>query len=192
MDYATGKPYKGTRATNVSIDASADLDDFRRVIHIENFSILTGITSSQLHVYKNKAAFDKRNAAVTDGKEEPLEEDTLIDGFGTSEKEALVVAIQASDASNSASDKLRQLGVDFSIKDINYLIDHDTARYSLLKSPQLTKEEARSMLNFAKSQIKSETKKKIGQDHSIFLNGYLGMSIKGPSHQCTTHFPNLV
>jgi hypothetical protein len=98
LDSATGQPYKGTSATKVSVASSADLDDFRDAVKSKNSSILTGIASSQLIVYKNKAAFNKRNAAVDEGKEEPLEEDSLVVGFGTSKKEAFIVAVQASEA----------------------------------------------------------------------------------------------
>ena len=69
LDAATGNPYKGTTADKVSVSSSADVADFRDAAHLKNSSILTGIASSQLLVYKNKDAFDKRNA--------PLEEKVL-------------------------------------------------------------------------------------------------------------------
>jgi hypothetical protein len=61
--------------------------------------------SSQLLVYKNKTAFDKRIAAVGEGKEEPLEEDSLFDGLGSLKKEALVVVVP----SQTSSPELVQL-----------------------------------------------------------------------------------
>ena len=57
LDSATGQPYKGTSADKVSVSSSADVADFRDAVKTKNSSILTGITSSQLLVYKNKAAF---------------------------------------------------------------------------------------------------------------------------------------
>jgi hypothetical protein len=63
-------------------------------------TILTSIAPSQLLVYKNKAAFDKRNAQ--DGREEPLEEDSLVDGLGTSKNKALVVVVPSSILSSQA------------------------------------------------------------------------------------------
>jgi serine/threonine protein kinase len=54
-------------------------------------------------------------------------------------------------------------------------MNNDTAKYSLLKSPQLTTGEARTILTFAKSKIKSATHKAIGQQHSFFLDGSLNV-----------------
>jgi hypothetical protein len=96
VDSITGQPYKGTSADKVSIASTADVADFRDAVKIKNAPILTGITSSQLLVYKSKAAFDKRNAAADEGREEPLEEDSLVDGLGTSVKEALIVVVPSS------------------------------------------------------------------------------------------------
>jgi serine/threonine protein kinase len=75
----------------------------------------------------------------------------------------------------SIPDMLQQLKVQFSIRDINYLMENDTAKYSLLKSPQLTKGEAQKILNFAKSKIKSATHRTIGKQHSFFLDGCLNV-----------------
>ncbi len=184
LDTATGLLYKGTSADYVSLPPGSVIAQFRDAVKKKDkddgdAAVLTPFKSSQLLVYKNKAAFDKRNAAVDDGKTEPLEEDSLINGLGSSKKEALVVAAQPSDASNSpytsVPDKLRQLGVEFSIRDTNYLINYDPARFSLLMSPQLTPGDARTILAFAKSKIKSATHKAIGQQHSFFLDGSLNV-----------------
>jgi hypothetical protein len=98
---------------------------------------------------------------------------------GNSRKNPLVVKVQTPDASNlphtSVPDKLRLLGVEFSSRDINYLFTNDLARYSFLKSPQLTATEARGILTFAKSKIKSATHKAIVQQHSFFLDGSLNV-----------------
>lgn len=108
LDSTTGKPYKGTSADYVSLPSTAVIAQFRDAI-IEKFvqqksSVLAGFASSQLDVYKNKAAFDKRHAAVKDGKEEPLvEEDSFINGLGASKKEALVVAVPSSRSSSRST-----------------------------------------------------------------------------------------
>ena len=87
VDDVDGKPYKGTQSTKVAVSASADVDDFRKAVKIEYAdSHLQGIAPSNLLVYKNKAAFDEE-------KEEPLEEDSLLDDFGASKKEALIVVV---------------------------------------------------------------------------------------------------
>jgi hypothetical protein len=75
------------------------------------------LQSSQLLVYKNKAAFDKRNAAIDEEKEEPLEEDSLIDGLGTSKKEALVVVVPSS-AENSSGKFTAASDIVLAIRDL--------------------------------------------------------------------------
>ncbi|KAJ3202072.1 hypothetical protein HDU67_000823 [Dinochytrium kinnereticum] len=92
LDSATGEPYKGTSADNVSVASSGDVADFREAVYLKNSSLLTGITSSQLLVYKNKAAFDKRNAAIDDGKKEPLDPTESLDLLGSNEG-MLIVAV---------------------------------------------------------------------------------------------------
>ena len=89
VDAADGQSYKGTSADKVSVLSSADVADFRHAVKAENSNKLSSIDAADLLVFKNKAAFDKRNA--DDGKEEPLEEDSLVYGLGTSKKEALIV-----------------------------------------------------------------------------------------------------
>ena len=95
LDSATGQLYKGTSASSVLCSSLAVpvVDQFRDAAHLKNSAILTGITSSQLLVYKNKAAFDKRNAAVDEGKEEPLKSSRLVDGLGETEEQALIVVV---------------------------------------------------------------------------------------------------
>ena len=96
VDAADGKPYKDTSVSSVlrfSLVVPV-VDQFRKAVKSKFAdSLLNGVAPSNLLVYKNKAAFDKRNAAVDEGKEEPLEEDSLIDNFGATKKEALVVVV---------------------------------------------------------------------------------------------------
>jgi len=96
LESTTGLPYKGTTADKVAASSPADIADFREAV-IEKFNkqksaVLTGIASSQLLVYKNKAAFDKRNAAVDEGKEEPLDPTESLGSLGSKE-DMLVVAV---------------------------------------------------------------------------------------------------
>ena len=175
LDSATGNPCKESTPSTVSLPPGSVIDQFRKAVCLESSSILTGITSSQLRVYKNKAAFDKRNDL--EGKEEPLEEDALIQNLGSSKKEALIVAVNFS-ASLSVvpiPDRLRQLGVQFSIRDINYLLNNEIGKYSMLKSPDLTFIEAQTIITSAKSKIKSATQKAIGLQYSYFLDGSLNV-----------------
>ena len=63
LDSAAGEPYKRTSADKVSVSSSADVADFRKAVCLKHSNKLTGIASSQLIVYKNKAAFDNRIVA---------------------------------------------------------------------------------------------------------------------------------
>ena len=108
LDSVTGEPFKESRATKIPVNISADLDDLKEAI-VKKFesTILTGIASSQLVVYKNKEAFDNRNA---DGGNVPLEEDLPVHELGSTKKTALAVSVppesipkkrRASDSSNN-------------------------------------------------------------------------------------------
>jgi hypothetical protein len=68
LDSTSGLAYKNTTADKVSVSSSADVADFRKQVHKENNTILKDTTSSQLVVYKNKTAFDKRHASVDEEK----------------------------------------------------------------------------------------------------------------------------
>ena len=92
FDSADGQPCKGTSADKVSVGPDADVADFRKKVYKENSSILTGITSSQLVVYKNKDAFDKRNAA-DNTKKVPLKSSSSVNAVGESEEDALIVVV---------------------------------------------------------------------------------------------------
>jgi len=101
LDSATGQAYKGTSADAVSLFPGSVVVQLRDAVQLkyDKPNYLKDIPSSALLVYKNKSAFDKRNAAVGEGKEEPLEEDSLITGLGTSKKEALIVVVPSSTSS---------------------------------------------------------------------------------------------
>jgi len=95
LDSATGEAYKDTSATSIlrSSLLVPVVDQFRNAVQLmyDKPNYLKDIPSGALLVYKNKAAFDKRCA--DEGKEWPLEEDSLVDSLGSSKKEALVVVV---------------------------------------------------------------------------------------------------
>ncbi|KAL7476557.1 hypothetical protein ACHAW6_002413 [Cyclotella cf. meneghiniana] len=95
VDSATGQPYKGTTVDFVSLPPGAVVTVFRDAVHVENASILTSIAPSQLFVYTNKAAFEKRNNDEDDGKEQPLKPSRNLNGLGESEEEALIVVVSS-------------------------------------------------------------------------------------------------
>jgi hypothetical protein len=69
------------------------VDQFRDAVKAEYAdSHLQGVVPSDLLVYRNREAFDCRNAAG-EGKKEPLDEESLVDGLGTSKANALVVVV---------------------------------------------------------------------------------------------------
>ena len=82
LDSTTDQPYNGCIAETVSIASSAYVADFRNAVmkkYEDQDSIFqTGIVSSQLLVYKNKATFEKRNGLIDEDKEEPLESSHLV------------------------------------------------------------------------------------------------------------------
>ena len=98
LDSTTCRPYKGTTADAILRSSLfvPVVDKFRQAVKKKDkdygkAALLNQINSSQLLVYKNKAAFDKRYDV--DGKEEPLKEDALLDGLGNTEEEALIITI---------------------------------------------------------------------------------------------------
>jgi hypothetical protein len=95
-DSATGEPYKKTCADYIFRVRGSVIAQFRdavkkKDIDDEDAAILTLFKSSQLLVFKNKAAFDKRND--DGGKEEPLRSSCLLDGLGITEEDALIVVV---------------------------------------------------------------------------------------------------
>ena len=63
MNSATGEPYRGTSADAVSLPSGCVVVHFRKAVKAEydQPNYLKDIPSTALLVYKNKAAFDKRN-----------------------------------------------------------------------------------------------------------------------------------
>ena len=115
VDSATGEPYKGTSASSVirnSLVVSV-IDQFRDAVQLkyDKPNYLNDIPSGALLVYKNKAAFDKRNAAVDEGNEEPLKSSLSLDGLGTTEEEALVVVVPSVNEAPPATSSIDSTGV---------------------------------------------------------------------------------
>ena len=71
VDSETGELNKGVTAASVFLLLDADIDDFQGAVHLKNSCILTGIDASQLVVYMNKAAFNRRNSAAGEETEQP-------------------------------------------------------------------------------------------------------------------------
>ncbi len=65
-DSATGKPYKGTTVSSVlrSSLVVPVVDQFRDAVKAKYSNKLSSVDAADLLVYKNKAAFDKRNLEI--------------------------------------------------------------------------------------------------------------------------------
>ena len=111
LDFETGKPYKNSTVSSIerSIINIPVLDQFRKLVHRENSNKLASVDASDLLVYKNKAAFDKRNNAAEDeGKEEALDPTQSVDGLGSKE-DMLVVVVPSPRSSSLTSTDLCQI-----------------------------------------------------------------------------------
>jgi hypothetical protein len=104
----------GTSADIVSLPSAAFVAQFRDAVKAKySDSHLKGIASSNLLVYANKAAFDKRNAADMEEKQEPLKSSCPMHGLGATEEEQdmLIVVVPSSTS-------LRRLDKLWSVEDI--------------------------------------------------------------------------
>jgi hypothetical protein len=73
--------------TKVKLDINADVDDFRDAVKEKNAVRLKEVDAGELTVYENMAAYENRETV------EHLEEDTVVDGYGDSKKNVLVVVV---------------------------------------------------------------------------------------------------
>ena len=81
-----GQAYKEASVDTVRLPAQSDVSDFRKAVKAENPNKLGTVDSSNLKVYKNKAAFD--------AGEEPLDFLFLLDSsFGKDKENALIVLV---------------------------------------------------------------------------------------------------
>ncbi|KAE8884745.1 hypothetical protein PF005_g12639 [Phytophthora fragariae] len=79
---------------------------------------------------------------------------------------------------------LKRLKVRFATRDLNYLLDNDVARYSLLSSTALSYAEAVTILAFARAAIKSATRDAIAVREGFLLDGPLSL----PQGQAKSRF----
>jgi len=94
LDSTTGQFYKGTTASSllrVSLVVPV-VDQFRDAVKKKHSNKLSSFDAADLLVYKNKAAFEKRNAAFVEGKEEPMDPTESLGLLGSKE-DMIVVAV---------------------------------------------------------------------------------------------------
>ncbi len=96
LDSETGKPYKNSSASSIErrLITVPVIDQFRDAVLSKNSNKLAIVDASDLLIYRNIAAFDRRNndAANKEEKEEPLDPTESVDGLG-SQEDMLVVAV---------------------------------------------------------------------------------------------------
>ncbi|KAJ3329493.1 hypothetical protein HDU76_007808 [Blyttiomyces sp. JEL0837] len=105
VDAATGLPYRGTTATSVSLPPDSVVDQFRDAVKAEKPNKLSSVDASDLVVYKNKDAFDKRDA--DEGKEEPLDPTESLGLLGSKE-DMLVVVVPSSTSSSESLESIEK------------------------------------------------------------------------------------
>jgi hypothetical protein len=98
VDSADGLPFRGRTADSVPRTSVSVVGQLRDVVKAK-YEYLKDVLSGSLVVYSDRVAFDQRNAE--DGKQEPMEEDSLIDGFGASKTEALIFVVPSSGISSA-------------------------------------------------------------------------------------------
>jgi hypothetical protein len=101
VDSVTGNPYKATSVSSIlrSSIAVPVIDQFRDAVKAKHSNKLALIDAADLVVYKNKAAFDKRNATIDDEKEKPLDPMDSLDELGNKEDKLVVVVPSSSETS---------------------------------------------------------------------------------------------
>lgn len=94
VDATTGKPYRGAAIASIPrFPTVPNVDRFRATVKSSygESCFLNGVSSCCLIVFKNKASFDRRDAAS--GREGPLMSSSRLDGLGETETEPLIVVV---------------------------------------------------------------------------------------------------
>jgi hypothetical protein len=100
-----GDPYKDSSFGIVTLPPKSNVCDFREAIKVKNPNQLSSVDPSQLKVYKNKAAFDR--------KDEPLKLLSVLDNsFGTDEENALIVVVPSKGLRGSRRSRIKTLSVE--------------------------------------------------------------------------------
>ena len=102
VDSATGEPYTGTSVSSLvrSSLVVPVVDQFREAVKAEYPNRLSSVDSGALIVYKNKSAFDNRNLADNEGKEEQLYPGYSLASFGASWADPMIVVVPATQLSS--------------------------------------------------------------------------------------------
>ena len=132
LDATTGIPYKETKTDFVSLPPGSLVVEFRRAVHLKNSTILTGISASQLLVYKNNAAFNKRTVP-NDPDGALLNLSWPLDGLGES-SDALIVVVPSSRSSIPTTSESSPTGKEPNLKrkqrwiELNEIFERNTKK----------------------------------------------------------------
>jgi hypothetical protein len=130
FESSRGERFENTRPIKISVDRAADVDDFLEAVRAVATSVLRGVDPPQILVYKNRPAFEKRIAV--EGKEGPLEANSLVAGLGTSLEDALVVVVPS--VVQSGAKRVRSIALGANI------VEHESSQtFQLCAEPFYTK-----------------------------------------------------
>lgn len=104
-DSSNGSRFKGTFGDALTLPTGCSVLVFRNAVHVANSIIFTSINHSQLLVYKNIEAYNKRIVA-NDPDGAPLRLSQSLDGLGISEDSPVIVVVPS--ASNLKRITLQQ------------------------------------------------------------------------------------
>ena len=153
--------FRNCNATQVSTEECQNVDDFLEACKKKLSPLLDSYAPAQLSL------------STTDGT--ALQPDEAIPAQNTA-KTPLFINVAEQVRYSSIPEMLRSLKVDFTPKDVKYIINRDRDGASILLNPNLTKDLAQSIVTSAKSKIHSSTRLAIGLQHSFFLDGSLNAS----------------
>eukprot|EP00557_Chaetoceros_sp_GSL56_P008713 CAMPEP_0176496178 /NCGR_PEP_ID=MMETSP0200_2-20121128/11059_1 /TAXON_ID=947934 /ORGANISM="Chaetoceros sp., Strain GSL56" /LENGTH=541 /DNA_ID=CAMNT_0017894121 /DNA_START=97 /DNA_END=1719 /DNA_ORIENTATION=- len=118
VDTVDGRPYRGTSADAAMLSNSAFVFQFRKAVKEINSNILSSIDASQLLIYRNKDAFERRQSGTLEG--DVLSPTQPIGDFGSADC-MLVVAvppIPTLDKSEPSRKQLKKMQTEMSIVDL--------------------------------------------------------------------------
>ncbi|KAL8001196.1 putative protein kinase [Plasmopara halstedii] len=151
-----------TSATSVVVDVE-DVDTLRDAVKVKCPNNLANIDAADLTVFDaNGVPLPKSSSSVSE--------------LGKDEDNAIIVQVRKRAVAMDVRGNLNRVQVQFATGELNYLLNKDPARYSLLQSPALTSGEALQIRTSVRSAIKSVTRNAIGIREGVLLDGPLNLS----------------
>ncbi|GMF29114.1 unnamed protein product [Phytophthora lilii] len=177
-----GNPIGSASRVKVPSD-EADVVDLQDAVKLKCSNTLAQVDAPFLTVFENEAAYAAKQAMKLDAKTWLL---------GGSLQEAVVVQVPERDTRVGVGRNLNRVQVPFATRELNHLLDKDTAKYIMLGSSALTHEEALLIRAFARSAIKSATQRAIAIREGVLLDGPLNLSQGQANLVSTMPIPDLV